>query len=96
MKALGKREYDCNMLNPGARWRWMVGLTSRLSYPRRTNFGTHLVEGWVDPRAGVDVSENSLAMNNLRDLFIKHTNFQNYTFNYFSSGAPKKDVLSQY
>jgi hypothetical protein len=64
--------------------------------PSGKHFFTYWIGGWVDPRAGVDVLEKSLALNNLRYLLIYHINFQNYTLNDISPGVPKKDALSPY
>jgi hypothetical protein len=35
-------------------WRWVVSFTPRPLYPRGKGPGTHLIGGWMDPRAGLD------------------------------------------
>jgi hypothetical protein len=34
----------------------MVSFTSWPSYPREIVFGTHWIESWMDPRAGLDAA----------------------------------------
>ena len=45
------------VLNLGTRWRQVVNFTSESLYPRKRTPGTHQREGWMGPRAGLDVSE---------------------------------------
>jgi hypothetical protein len=45
-------------LDLGARRVWVVSITPRPLYPRKIP-GTHSTEGWVGPRAGLDVCEKS-------------------------------------
>jgi hypothetical protein len=44
--------------DPGARRGWVVITTPRPLYPRERS-GAHCTEGWVGPRAGLDVCEKS-------------------------------------
>jgi len=40
----------------GCRFRWVVSFTSWPLYPPGENAGFHETGGWLDPRAGLDVS----------------------------------------
>jgi hypothetical protein len=48
-KAYWGAKISPRILNLGTRWRWMVSFT-----PRERNPGTHWIEVWVGPRAGLD------------------------------------------
>jgi hypothetical protein len=55
----GSRGIALLILNLGARRGWVISTTPRPLYPRERP-GTHCTEGWVVPRAGLDVCEKSL------------------------------------
>jgi hypothetical protein len=40
------------ILDHGTKWTWIINFTPRSLYPRK-NPGTHLIRGWVGPRAGM-------------------------------------------
>jgi len=42
------------ILNVGIRWRWVVSFTPRPLYPAGRTPGTHRIQGWVGPSAGLD------------------------------------------
>jgi hypothetical protein len=54
----GSRGIALLIVNLGARRGWVVSTTPRSLYPRERP-GTHCTEGWVGPRAGLDVCEKS-------------------------------------
>jgi hypothetical protein len=54
----GGRGIALLFLDLGARREWVVSTTPRPLYPRGRP-GTHCTGGWVGPRAGLDVCENS-------------------------------------
>jgi hypothetical protein len=54
----GSRGINLPILDLGARWGWVVSTTPRPLYPWERP-GTHCTGGWVGPRAGLDVCENS-------------------------------------
>jgi hypothetical protein len=54
----GGRSIALLFLDLGARRGWVVSTTPLSLYPREKP-GTHCTEGWVGPRAGLDVCEKS-------------------------------------
>jgi hypothetical protein len=54
----GSRGIALLILNFGVRRGWVVSVTPRPLCPQERP-GTHCTEGWVDPRAGLDVCEKS-------------------------------------
>jgi hypothetical protein len=53
MKAYGNGCIDPHLLDLGTSWRWVVSFTPLPLYPGVPP-GTHLIGGWVDPRASLD------------------------------------------
>ena len=51
--------YFYSFFNLGTRWKRVVNATALTLYPRKIP-GTHCVEGWVGPRAGLDRCGKSL------------------------------------
>jgi hypothetical protein len=63
MKAYWSGGMAPRILNLGTRRRWEVSFTSRPLYPRERVHGTHWIEGYVGPIAGLDaVGENIPAL----------------------------------
>jgi hypothetical protein len=48
---------DPRVLDLGISWRWDVSFTPRQPYPWECAPSTHWIEGWVDPRSGLDGAE---------------------------------------
>ena len=54
MKAYrGNRGIAPLILDHGTKWTWVINFTPRSLYLRK-NHGTHLIRGWVGPRAGIN------------------------------------------
>jgi hypothetical protein len=49
---------DPHFLDLGTSWRWVVSFTAWPLYSGERAPGTHLIGGWMDPRAGLDDVEN--------------------------------------
>jgi hypothetical protein len=49
-----------HILNLGTGWRWVVSFMPLPLYTRRKAPDTHWIEGWVGPRAGLDIMERNL------------------------------------
>jgi hypothetical protein len=54
---MGEWMYSSIFSWPGTSWTWVVSLTPRLLYRRKTAPGTHWIGCWLGPRAGLDDAE---------------------------------------
>jgi hypothetical protein len=58
MKAYEGVDVQIHILDLGISWRWLVSYTLLPLYPVERTAGTYWIEGWMDPRAGLDYVQN--------------------------------------